>query len=314
MALEREPDPFDWAGTPRPDPPVPAVREPLAAPRRMRWRLAVAGAVAAAAGAAIVVATSSGGPGVSLAGRALPSTPVSLAAAVTASEPGFRFTLVLESSGGGRDVETTANGAIDERPSVSGSMNVLVGAQAFDERFVGPNIYMQLPSAPTPWVKVNLADYEHALGVASIGGGADPSQALDFLREAGTVTDDGEATIDGTATTHYHAVADLERFANEVAPPLRAAALANANELRRLTGSTQFPLDAWVDAQNRVRQLELSPLPICSKAGPLQTTTTIDYFDYGAQPAVAPPPAAAVTDMTSQLVASAARSLSALGC
>jgi hypothetical protein len=315
MAFESDDDPFHWAGGPVADPAVVAAATALAARRRRRrWLTGCAcSAAAAAATAAIVVASSSGG-GVALAERALPSTPVSLAADVTASEPGFRFTLEIEASGGGRNVETTATGAIDERPATSGSMDVAVGSQALRELFVGRSIYMQLPNAPTPWIKVDLAAYEHALGVTSIGGGADPSQALDFLREAGTVTAVGETAIGGVLTTHYTAVADLERYASELAPPLRAAAQQNANELRRLTGSTRFPLDVWVDRQNRVRQLELSPPPICSKSGPVQTTTTMDYFDYGPQPAVAAPPAATVTNMTSQLVASAARTLAALGC
>ena len=46
----------------------------------------------------------------------------------------------------------------------------------------------------------------------------------------------------------------------------------------------------------------------------MQTTTTMDYFDYGPQPSVAAPPAATVTDMTSELVGSAAKTLSQLGC
>jgi hypothetical protein len=313
MALESGPDPFDWAGTPAADPAVLAALAAQAARRRTRLRSAgcAAGVVASAAIAALVLG---GGGGGGLVGRALPSTPVSLAADVTTSEPGFRFTLQIDASGGGRNLETTASGAIDERPATTGSMDVVAGGQAFKELFVGPDIYIQLPTAPTPWVKVDLADYEHALGVTSIGGGADPSQALDFLREAGAVANVGQATIDGVVTTHYHALADLERYANDVAPSLHAAAQQNANELLRLTGSTQFPVDAWVDAHSRVRQLELSPRPICSKSGPVQTTTTMDYFDYGPQPSVAAPPATTVTDMTSELVGSAAKTLSQLGC
>jgi hypothetical protein len=313
MAFQSENDPFHWAGGTAGDPAGLAAASALAARRRTRRWLAAAGCIAAAAAAAIVVATSGGG-GVALAGRALVSTPISLAADVTTSEAGFRFTLEIDETGGGRNVETTASGAIDERPAMSGSMAVEAGSQASQVLFVGPSMYMQLPNAPTPWVRVDLAAYEHALGVASIGGSADPSQALDFLREADAVTDLGNATIDGVLTTHYSAVADLERYALGVAPPLRAAAQQDANELRRLTGSTRFPLDVWVDRQDRVRQLGLSPPPVCSAAGPVQTATTIDYYDYGPQPPVAAPPSADVTNMTGPLVASAGAALSPLGC
>jgi hypothetical protein len=300
-----EQHPFGWAGSPAADPAVRAALSGRAVRRRRLW---LACACAFVAAAAIVAVTMSGGGG----GR-LAATPVSLAAEVTTSQPGFRFTLAIAASAGGRTLDTTASGVIDERPVLSGSMAVNAEGGAFRELFVGPYIYMALPSAPTPWVRVDITAYEHALGVTAIGGD-DPSQALDFLRAAATVTDLGPQTIDGVVTTHYHAVVNLARYAADVAPSLRAAAQQNADELEHLTGATQYPVDAWVDAQNRVRRLELVPPPICSTSGPVRTTTTVDYYDYGPQPAVAAPAASSVTDMTGQLVSLATRSLSQFGC
>jgi hypothetical protein len=307
MAPIGEQHPFGWAGSPAADP---AVRAALRGRDVRRRRLWFAGACAFVAAVAIVAVTMSGGGG---GGGRLPATPVSLAADVTTSQPGFRFTLAIAASAGGRTLDTTASGVIDERPELTGSMAVNAESGAFRELFVGPYIYMTLPSAPTPWVKVDIAAYEHALGVTAIGGD-DPSQALDFLRAAATVTDLGPQAIDGVPTTHYHAVVNLERYAADVAPPLRAAAQQNADELEHLTGATQYPVDAWVDGQNRVRRLELVPPPICSTSGPVRTTTTVDYYDYGPQVAVGAPSPSSVTDMTGQLVSLATRSLSQFGC
>jgi hypothetical protein len=308
MAPIGEQHPFGWAGSPVADPAVRAALSGRVVRRRRLWLAGVC-AFAAAAAAIVVVTTSGGGAG----GGRLPTTPVSLAAEVTTSQAGFRFTLAIAASAGGRTLDTTASGVIDERPALTGSMAVNAESGAFRELFVGPSIYMALPNAPTPWVRVDLASYEHALGVTAIGGD-DPSQALDFLRAAAIVTDLGPQTIDGVRTTHYHAVVNLERYAAEVAPSLRVAAQQNADELEHLTGATQYPVDAWVDAQNRVRQLELSPPPICSTSGPVRTTTTVEYYDYGPQAPVAAPSSSSVTDWTAQLVSLATRSLSQFGC
>jgi hypothetical protein len=301
-----EQHPFEWAGPPAVDP-APAAAQPRPQRRPPARLLAVVAGALAVAVIAVVALDGGGGNVTQL------STPVTLAADVTAAQPGFQFTLTVDASVAGRTIRTSAVGAIDERPAATGSMEVSANGQTFKELLLGPDFYMQLPNAPSPWVKVEAAAYEHALGVTDLGGD-DPSQTLRFLQATGTVAKLGQATVRGVPTTHYHGLADLSRYASVVAPALRYAAQQNADQFQRLTGSTQVPIDVWVDSKDRVRQLEIAPPSICTKAGPVNETTTIDFFGFGSQPRVTAPPALSVTDMTSQLVASATRSLSLLGC
>ena len=218
-------DDFEWVGTPR------ASASPAQAPVRRRasrrrglLRLALAcTAVAAVAVVAIVLA--SGGA----TSRAPAPTPVSLAEQSTAATPGYRFTLTIEASAAGRTLETSAAGTIDQRHAGAGEMQVTVAGHSFRELFLGRYLYLEVPAASTPWVKVNLAAYERALGVTSIGGD-DPAQTLTLLRAAAKVRLLGRATVGGVPTRRYHALVDLDRYAAVVAPALRAGTRQDAAE------------------------------------------------------------------------------------
>jgi hypothetical protein len=162
-------------------------------------------------------------------------------------------------------------------------------------------------------VKVNLAAYERALGVTSIGGD-DPAQTLTLLRAAAKVRLLGRATVGGVPTRRYHALVDLDRYAAVVAPALRAGTRQDAAELARLTGSTTVPIDVWVDEQGEVRQVALALPAVCTKSGSAHESTTVDFYGYGPQPAVSAPAPAEVTNLTAQVTAQASRSLAQLGC
>jgi hypothetical protein len=299
MASEDHLHPFDWRGSPKAELQPVAVR-----PRRFRLRVFEA-AIAVAAIAAIAVAAFSGG-------GAPPPTPVSLAADVTSAAPGYRFTMQIAASLAGRSVDASASGSITEHPA-SGTLVMNVAGRAVKELYISPYVYVQVPSAGTPWIKLDFAAYEQSLSATSVGDD-DPSQLLDFLLASGSVSDVGVQWIDGAATTHYHALVDLGRYASVVAPSLRSAAQQAAAAFEELTGSTTLPVDAWVDAHNRVRRAMLSVSSICTKPGPLTETITMDYFDYGRQPAVSAPPAAFTQTLPSQLATPASQALSQLGC
>jgi hypothetical protein len=300
MASEDHLHPFDWRGSPKAEPQPIVVR-----PRRVRLRVFEA-AIALAAVAVIAVLALGGGAGPP------PATPVSLAADVTSAAPGYRFTMQITASLGGTNVDASASGAITEHPA-SGSLEMTVAGRAVKELYISPYVYVQVPSAGTPWIKLDFAAYEQSLSATSVGDD-DPSQLLDFLRASGSVNDVGVQWIDGAATTHYHALVDLGRYAAVVAPSLRPAAQQAAAAFEELTGSTTLPVDAWVDAHNRVRRAMLSVSSICTKPGPLTETITMDYFDYGRQPAVSAPPAAFTQTLPSQLATPASQALSQLGC
>jgi hypothetical protein len=248
-------------------------------------------------------------------------TRVSQAAYVTTREPGYKVAMTVSAGLAGDAQSLTANGSFSIGPPVQGSMSLLApNGVAVSEIIVGPDVYMQLPAAaeaalaPTPWVKTKLDAISRGSGFnVSATGESDPSQELNFLRGAGEVTAVGNEEIRGVPTTHYHAVVDLNRYAWAVAPSLRAAALKNATLIERLTGQSTLPLEVWVDLHDLVRRVQLG-LSICSAAGTAEVTMSMDFYDYGRQPAVTAPPASQVTDLTSRLASQASSNVAQLGC
>jgi hypothetical protein len=320
-----QPDPFAGWRYGAPEPPAePAAQTATAAPEQLRVsrgrssrRVATIVGAGSLAALAAVLALTLGGGGSPLA----PATPVTRAAYVTASEPGYRVAMSIDETVAGRPLSFSAQGSFSTGAQPQGSMTVLApGGISISELVVGPDLFMQLPGAagaalaPTPWVEAKLAALTGASGFnLSTTGPADPSQELDLLRSAGQVTAVGGETVRGVATTHYHAVIDLNRYASVVPPSLRTAALHAAAVLERVTGQSTLAADVWVDRHGLVRRLALD-LSVCSSVGTVDATLNMELYDFGRQPAVSAPPAGEVTDVTSTLASQVAQSTQQLGC
>lgn len=281
-----------------------------------RWaRLSIVLALAAGA-----VGTS--GCGGSGGNGAATVTPVVRAAYVTAREPGYRFDMTIGVNYGGHSMTATATGSIDERDQ-RGTMSMKIGAQTLTMLLVKPYIYVQVPRAGATslthgkrWVRANVDVYSQMLGGRNQFGGNEvgAKQMLGFLKSTGQVSDLGSQTIEGVATTHYHALIDFGRYAASAPAAQRAAAQRYAELLQRITGSSSLPIDVWIDAQQRVRRISLQ-MQMCIEHGHINESMTMNLYDYGRQPAVIkPPPASEVTDITSELKSQISQGLSQLSC
>jgi hypothetical protein len=287
MASEADPQlPFDWEGTPAPDP-ASAPPEPIEGPpRRITPRLVALALTAAVAGGALAVALSSGGG----AGQ---GGPVALAASVTNSEPGFKFDLTVSATDSGQTTSVEASGAFNTGPPLSGSIDATAGGTAISELIVGGDLYVQTALSGGKWLESPLPS---TLGAAGSSGGstqlasADPSQTLQYLRAAGTVTNLGQATVGGVVTTHYHDAIDLSHYASTLPASQQAAAQQAVVAYQQATGSTTLPIDVWIDGSNLVRQIQFD---ISTTSG-ASAAFTMNVYDYGPQPAVSPPPAGEV--------------------
>ena len=320
------PDPFAGWRFGGPDPPAEPVAQTTTAaaeqPRIPRERpsrrvAAIAGAGALAALAAVLVLTQGGG-GAPLVPT---TTPVTRAAYVTSLEPGYKIALNINETIAGHAESITAQGSFRTGAKPQGSMTMLApGGTSISEIVLGPDLFMQVSGAagaalaPTPWVKAKLAAVAGTSGFNfSTTGNSDPSQELDLLRSAGQVTAVGSETVRGVATTRYHAVIDLSRYPSVVPPSMRAAAARSAALLEHATGQHTLAADVWVDRNGLVRRLALD-LSVCSSVGTIDATLSMDLYDFGPQPAVTPPPANEVTDVTSALASQVAQSTQQLGC
>ena len=291
MAPEDDPQrPFAWEGTPAVDPAI--APEPVVAEARRVGPRLIAGALGSAALVAVVVVVLAGG------GKgSAPNSPVALAADVTTQQPGYRYDITATIAAAGHNVDMSGSGAIDTGPPLSGSMSATVGAVTVNERIVGSYAYVQSPTLGNTWGRIDLSGLGGIDSSSSSQfGSTDPAAMLAYLRASGTVTDDGPQTLNGIATTHYHAVVDLTRYAATLPAAQRAAAQRAMQSYEQATGSSTMPVDVWIDSSNLVRQLDID-LSVATQAGNVSVSLSMSFFDYGPQAAVSAPPASQVTDV-----------------
>ena len=201
----------------------------------------------------------------------------------------------MNATASGQGVTLNASGEFNSRP-LNGAMTMTYDGTAVSELFVPPYAYLQVPSAGPGWKRLDIAPYvpSQSVGSGSISG-LNPQALLAYLRSVGSVTRVGEETIDGTQTTHYHALVDLGRLAASL-PSGAAAEASGLTRLSQALGGAGMPIDAWLDAQTRVRQLTIA-LPIQVAGATASIALSMNLYDYAAQPPVSAPPAADVTDL-----------------
>ena len=223
----------------------------------------------------------------------------------------MRFRIAL----GGRRVAATGTGTID-RTGREGTFTEQSNGQTVTLLFKWPYVYAPLSTAEAvwqlsdrgakPWVRADYATYDESSNVALGTGGTDPIPTINFLKATGRLTTVGKQSVNGVATTHYHAFVDSNRIAAAVSPPLRPVARENAQTLQRLTGTTTFPIDVWVDAQQHVRRIAFR-LQTCVPGYKFDESVTFTILRYANQPPVRVPPRAELTDVTDLVKAKASQ-------
>ncbi len=253
--------------------------------------------------------------------------PIARAAEVTSQQEGARVSITTQLSSaalpeGG--FKFTASGYIDER-NRSGEMSMdlsgIPGASALPGGGTGtvqmifqyPIVYMNIPflAGKLPegktWMKLDLTKAASAAGIdlsqLSSLNQTDPTQFLEYLRaSSGGVTDVGDETVDGVPCNHYRADLQLSSILDRV-PSGEQAEVKAALEKAGDAGS--IPVDVWVDAQGRVRRIQLAiaaGVPgstgssLAGAATDVAGTITIDFTSYGHIPPILPPPSSQVFD------------------
>jgi hypothetical protein len=188
----------------------------------------------------------------------------------------------------------------------TGGMSVIVLADGFV-------MYEQLPEdaakqlgTDKAWVKFDLAEAAKAQGIdygAFSGAGAGQQrEQLEQLKATSDAKEVGHETVRGVSTTHYGGTLDINRIADAVAEKDRASAERSMKALEEQLpeGVHTFPVDVWIDADDRVRRVAEE---IQTKAGTLDYT--MELYDFGAREAIAFPGKDDVEDITDKLVAAA---------
>lgn len=257
-------------------------------------------------------------------GSSSPATtvdPVARAAYLSSGEEGMRFTLNLRLSRskptqsfsitgsgyagpGGHEASMTMN--FSGIPGAGGLLSEGHGVQAV---YMYPTVYLRMPFIADKlpegkaWLEIELAKVLNATHGASIPqllgiGQIDPTQLLQYLKaSSGQVRDLGTQRLYGANTTHYQVTL---RLASVLAKLPSQSRLAARSLLQHIGNSDEIPFDVWVDGRGRVRQVQIS-LAITGATATGSATVTVGFTEYGAVPAIKPPAASEVFNLTSML-------------
>jgi hypothetical protein len=278
--------------------------------------------VATVAAVALTVVGCGGGTSHSSSADASYLAAVTRAAYATDQVPGYKFDATIASKLSGKSFKFTTSGSISERGS-QGSLSTNVDGKTITAIIDRPYFYVKVPGAAKssvskgkPWVRADISTFSEAFGGGeSLGSSStDPTQTLDFLKAAGSVSRVGREDVRGTPATRYHAVIDLRRYAGAVPSAQRAAAKKFAQTFERISASSSLPMDVWIDDSSHVLRTALT-LSLCSpEGGRLSESVNMELHDYGAQPVVAPPPSSQVTDISDRLKSQIAKGIQQLNC
>ena len=247
-----------------------------------------------------------------------PQAAVAQAATKTADAGSSRVAYDVTMSGGAvpQEIQMEGEGAFDYEhrrgettmempPPLAGEMKMIMD---------GLVLYMQLPQelrkelpTPKPWLKLDLAKAGNAAGIDLEAlvqtDQTDPTQTLNYLRGASNEVEEvGEEDVRGTPTTHYRATVDLRKAIDEAAgavPEGERDRVRKAIEgVIEQTGVESMPMDVWIDEDGRARRLAMDYTMTMGGAGKVRMQMAIDYFDFGVEVDVEPPPAGQTMDIS----------------
>ena len=148
------------------------------------------------------------------------------------------------------------------------------------------------------WLALGPDDIDtttEGFGFSSSSG--DPTALLESLEAAeAELTEVGTETVRGVETTHWRALVDLETLAEDASTEERAELEAQFGDLSQ----SAFPVDLWLGVDDgylyRYR-LDLASEAFFDGGEEIEAATmTFEFYDYGADVGIAPPPASEIID------------------
>jgi hypothetical protein len=120
---------------------------------------------------------------------------------------------------------------------------------------------------------------------------ADPSQTLGMLQASTDAHPIGYDHIRGVFTTHYKLQLDIGELAKH-----NANLRKMLDAMRKVSGITSFPAEAWIDDAGRVRRLKIDMSFNSPMGGAFTMTMSEDLYAFGVKVDVQPPDPSQVVD------------------
>jgi hypothetical protein len=234
--------------------------------------------------------------------------PVAAAAEATANSAGVRMNFSGRFQG---QTPMTMSGRVDldgEADRASIEMNMtgtsLSGTEGvtFDEILDGGDLYLHSPQLgglfgdPGRWLLMRSEVFGDLLQGDTSGAGmsGSPTQQLDALKDASYQVDEvGPEQVNGVATTHYRALLDLDKVADQMKSEV-SGEFADAIEqsMQQIQSSV---VDVWISDDGLLRR-ETTSTSMGSRG---MFTMNMDFSRYGVRPEIRVPPQSQVFDVTS---------------
>ncbi len=209
------------------------------------------------------------------------------AAASKTTSGSSKLDLSIESKAAGQDVTFTGTGAFRyTAEDAEGSMKLSVAGQELEERIVGGNLYLKVPSQEG-FYKLALKD----LVGTQLSDSSNPASSTELLAAIDGVKKNGSETLHGAKTTHYTGTINV---ANAVAKLKGGVAKAAVSKLAD-SGVKDIPVDVYLDDQGRLRRLK-EHVVLTVKGTTADVTTSFDFYDFGTKVDVQAPSASQTKD------------------
>jgi hypothetical protein len=253
--------------------------------------------------------TASSPPASSPPASGAPSGGQAVAAALqkTTAAGSARIATATQVGVGQQSLPITATGVIGFTAQTADLTETLPANQGTGEtRFVNGILYERLPgtlvarlSGGKPWIALNVATLSGQNGNLQpliADAPTDPSTVLGFLRGAGDqVNTVGPDTVDGTPTTHYTILINLDKAAAGQSTQTQNAVHALEQQL----GTHTVPAQVWLDNEGRLRKIAMQETTTSNNKISFDFTATLS--DFGVPADITAPPTDQTTDITNLL-------------
>jgi hypothetical protein len=165
-------------------------------------------------------------------------------------------------------------------------------------------MYMRSPLFRTlaggKWLKLDMAKLAQKQGMdlstLMNANQADPSQSLKMLMASTDAHPVGYDHVRGVFTTRYKLDIDLARLAKG-----NKELRKTYDSVRKLTGITSYPAEAWIDDQGRIRRMKIDMSFNAPTGGQFTMSMTEELYAFGIKVDVRPPAPSEVIDAASIL-------------